>query len=394
MVEPTSMRCRLPVWFFLLYALTAGSGAVYNTFMPVHLSNIGFSGTQIGFLLALGPLMILVSQPFWGTAGDRSRSVNRVFRWILGGSALTVAIIPLTQNYYLLLVIVCAYAFFNSPAFAIQDTLTLQAIEKTDIRYGTVRIGSTTGFAVTSIVAGLIAKWDLRALFPLAGLLALLSFLLTYRLPTITGHQTRENRMSPAVLLKNRELILLTAFCFLCMLSMGYYNSFFSIYFVELGGDSSQLGVFWFISALVEIPFLLLAERIIKRFGIHRTLLVSGIVMCIRWLLLFFVQGVFGAMLTGILHGYSFIVLVYSMATYINRHVPPELKSTGQNLQGLFGIGIPKILASFFGGMANDWIGIRPVFLICALINIFAIAVIGVAIFRHRKLQAIRSTDR
>ncbi len=176
MIESTSTRRHLPILFFLLYALTAGSGAVYNTFMPVHLSNIGFSGTQIGFLLALGPLMILVSQPFWGTTGDRSRSVNRVFRWILGGSALTVAIIPLTQNYYILLVIACAYAFFNSPAFAIQDTLTLQAIEKTNIRYGTVRIGSTTGFAVTSIVAGLIAKWDLRALFPLAGLLALLSF--------------------------------------------------------------------------------------------------------------------------------------------------------------------------------------------------------------------------
>ncbi len=218
--------------------------------------------------------------------------------------------------------------------------------------------------------------------------------LLTYRLPTITGHQTRENRVSPAVLLKNCELILLTAFCFLCMLSFGYYSSFFSIYFVELGGDSSQLGVFWFISALVEIPFLLLAERIIKRFGIHKTLLVSGIVMCIRWLLLFFVQGVVGAMLTSIFHGYSFIVLVYSMATYINRHVPPELKSTGQNLQGLFGIGIPRILASLLGGMAKDWIGIRPVFLICALINLFAIALIGVAIFRHRKPQAIRSTDR
>ena len=304
--------------------------------MPVHLSNIGFSGTQIGFLLALGPLMILVSQPFWGTTGDRSRSVNRVFRWILGGSALTVAIIPLTQNYYILLVIACAYAFFNSPAFAIQDTLTLQAIEKTNIRYGTVRIGSTTGFAVTSIVAGLIAKWDLRALFPLAGLLALLSFLLTYRLPTITGHQTRENRVSPAVLLKNRELILLTAFCFLCMLSFGYYSSFFSIYFVELGGDSSQLGVFWFISALVEIPFLPLAERIIKRFGIHKTLLVRHC-RVYSLVVVVFCAGRGRSHADRHLLRIFFIVFVYSMATYINRHVPPELKSTDKISKGFSG---------------------------------------------------------
>lgn len=384
-VEETADSRRLPTFFVLLYILTAGIGAVYNTFLPVYLNDIGFSNTMIGTLLAIGPLMILIAQPFWGTAGDRTGSVNRILRWILGGTALVVALYPLTQNYYVIMAMVCTFAFFNSPMFAMQDVLTLQAIEKTNIRYGTVRLGSTIGFAVMSILAGLVARWDLRALFPLAGLLGLLAFLTTYRLPTVVGHQSRDNRVSPLKLLKNRELVILTVFCFFTMLSFGYYGSFFSIYFFELGGNSGQLGIFWFISAIVEVPFLLLADRIIKKLGIHKTLLLAGVVMGVRWLLLFFVQGVAGAMLTSVLHSYSFIVVVYTMATYINKKVPLQLKSSGQNLYGLFGMGIPRILASFLGGMANDWIGIRPVFLICALINLLGIVVLGLMVVQQRR---------
>lgn len=377
----------------MLYVFTAGIGAVFNTFIPVYFKSIGLSNTLIGTLMATSPLMILVSQPFWGTAGDRTRSVNRLFRYILGGSAVAVACIPLTKDFIPLMVIVCVYGFFSSTMFTTQDVLTLQAIENTPIRYGTVRLGSTVGFAVVSILAGLAVKWNVNMVFPLTAGFALLSILVTFKLPKVSGHQTKNNRVSPAVLLKNRELVILTVLSFFVMLTFGYYSSFFSIYFGELGGDSGLLGIYWFISAIVEVPFLLFADRIVKKIGVRGALILSAVVMGLRWLLLFILNDVYSVMATSVLHGLSFIIIIYCMATFINREVPPELKSSGQSFYMVIGGGLPRIIASVLGGVINDQIGIRPVFLICAIINLLTVVVIGGLFWRtSRKAAALSRT--
>lgn len=377
-----------------MYFLTAGVGAVYNTFIPVYFRQIGFTGAMIGTLMATAPLMILISQPFWGTYGDRTSSINRLFRMILGGTAIIVACYPLTRNFYVLLVMLCAFSFFNSAMYTMQDVLVLQTIENTPHRYGTVRMGSTIGFAVISIAAGYLVKWDIRMIFPLTAGFAVLSLLITFRLPTVAGHQSRGNRVSPLALFKNRELVILTVLSFFLVFTLGYYGIFFSIYFVEMGGDNGQLGIFWFISAIVEIPFLLLADRIVRKLGVRGTLILAGLIMSIRWLLLFLLQNVLAVMATSVLHGFSFIVILYSMATFINREMPPELKSSGQSFYALFGGGIPRIAASVLGGLANDALGIRPVFLICAIINILTVIIIGGLFWRssrRRKAAALIS---
>jgi len=342
---------------------------------------------MIGTLMAISPLMILVSQPFWGTYGDRTRSVNRLLRMILGGTAIAIACYPLTKNFYVLLIMLCVFSFFNSAMFTMQDVLVLQVVEKTPRHYGTARMGSTIGFAIISIISGYLVNWDIRMIFPLTAGFAVLSLLITFKIPTVAGHQTPANRVSPLVLFKNRELVILTALCFFLVLTLGYYGSFFSIYFTEMGGDTSLLGIYWFISAIVEIPFLLLADRIVRKLGVRATLILAGIIMGLRWLLLFLLQNVFAVMATSVLHGFSFIVIIYCMAIFINREMPMELKSSGQSFFALIGGGLPRIIASFAGGFVNDTIGIRPVFLICAIINLATVVVIGGLFWRssHRK---------
>jgi hypothetical protein len=66
-----------------MYAFTAATSAVYNSFIPIYLKGTGFSDTLIGTLLALGPFVAILAQPFWGIAGDRAKSKNTIFRWIM-----------------------------------------------------------------------------------------------------------------------------------------------------------------------------------------------------------------------------------------------------------------------------------------------------------------------
>jgi PPP family 3-phenylpropionic acid transporter len=377
-----------------MYAMSSGVGAVYNSFLPVYLNQIGFTGAMVGTLLAIAPFMVLIAQPFWGMAGDRTKSINRLMRWIMGGSAVAVVCYPLSQNFYFLFVMISIFSFFNSVMFTMQDVLTLQSIEHKKWRYGSIRLSATISFAIISILAGIVAEWNIVVLFPLTAFLAVLTLLVTFKMPNIRGHQTPGNRVSPLVILKNKDLVLFTAFSFFVILTYGYFSNFFSIYFIGLGADKGMIGIFWFISAVAEVPFLLFADRIIARLGIRSALILAAIVMGVRWLILFFSSDVYVTLLTSVMHGFSFIVILYCMATYINNKVPKELKSSGQSFFALFGGGIPRIIASVAGGIANDLIGIQKMFLVCAIINALTVLVLGILFYLNgRKNQELVIVD-
>ncbi len=61
-------------YFLFFYVITYMGNAVYSTFIPVYFLNIGFSPSQIGTLLSLGPLVAILAQPVWGALGDRART--------------------------------------------------------------------------------------------------------------------------------------------------------------------------------------------------------------------------------------------------------------------------------------------------------------------------------
>lgn len=366
---------RFPVYFFLLYFLTAAFNAVYGTYLPVYLDGLGFTSTAIGSLLAVSPFVRLFAQPIWGVAGDRTKSTNRLYRWVLVGSGVVVLFYPLTISYALMFVIVIVFTFFNTPLFMMQDVIALQAIEPTRFKYGTIRMGATIGFSIWVLVAGWVADRNITYIFPLSALIAGLAFLVSYRLPAVRGHQTPGNHVSPLLLLKNRPLILLVAFCFFLMLGIGYYFIFFSIYYQNLGADNAMIGLSFMIAAVVEIPFLLFAERIIGRLGIKRTLLLAGFVMGVRWLLLGLFTDLTGILVANVLHGFTLIVIFYCMAVFINREVPKELKSSGQSFFGIFGVSIPQMLAGVLGGLANDAFGMQTVFLVIGLFTLVSVVV-------------------
>lgn len=379
---------RFPVNFVVLFALTIGSNAIYSTFLPVYLHRTGFSDTLVGTLLAIGPFVAFLAQPFWGLTGDRARSKNTILRVMLAGSAAAVLLYPLYKNFWYLFAVITAFTFFNISMLPMQDAIALEGIEGTRWRYGTIRMAGTIGYAILSVAAGLLSGWSITAIFPLYSAVIAAGFLATYRVPSVAGHQAGRPRVAPWKLLKNRKLILLTAFTFVLSVSLGYYYSFFSIFYSQMGASTLLVGISMFCSSAAEIPFLLFSNRIIARFGVKKTLVASGVVMGARWLLLFFVTNVYAVPFINMLHGCSYIVLAYCMVTFINGEAPVELRASGQTLYALATQGVARILGSVLGGVAGDSLGVRAVFLCSFCVNLLAVAVFGAIWFLERRRKA------
>lgn len=358
--------------FIVLYALFYAGNAVYGTFLPVYLDQAGFTQTAIGSLLALGPLIAILAQPLWGLAGDRAQSKNNVLLVLILGSALSVLLYRFSVQYAYLAAVMTVFTFFQTSIAPMSDAITLEYLDQTRIKFSTIRMAGTLGFAFMSIFAGMYAQRDISTIFILYCAISLLMLLAAWRLPKVKGHQSQGRKMSLLALLYNRPLLVLLGYATLLMTTLSFFYAFFAIYFRQMGGNSRMLGWAMFIAAICEVPFLFFAHRIIKRLGPKGTLIGAGLVMALRWLLLSFVTNPYWVLPLQALHGLSFIVISYTMVTYINDHVPLELKASGQTFFGLVGMGISRIVASLLGGALSDLLGIRQVFFYNALLLLAA----------------------
>lgn len=377
-----------PGRFALYYAVSYMSTAVFNVFIPLYLNSLGYSRSVVGTLLALGPFAALVLHPAWGLLADRARSKNTVLAGLILGAAAAVLLFPLSSSLPLVLFFLFLFSAFQASIIPLSDAITLERAGQSGWSFGPVRLAGTVGFALMAVVAGFSARWRIGSIFPLYAVLGLLAFLVLLRLPKVRGHQSAGPRFPPGRLFRSRALVLVLAFHFLLQFTLGFYYSFFAIHLKELGGDASLQGWAVFITATAELPFLLNADRILARLGLRRTLLLAGGILSLRWLAFYLVSDRFLLMALNATHGVTVIVFIYCLATFINRHVPRELRASGHALNAMLCIGAARILGSVLGGVLSDRLGIRPVFLLFSLVAAVSVAVFAPLLLGKRPRRA------
>ena len=375
---------KLYYYFITFYAVFFMSGAIYGTFLPVYLDYLGYSKGAIGILMSLGPFVAIIAQPIWGITSDRAKSKNFVLQLLFLCSIFIMALYPLSNNFYYLILVITLFTFFQTSTGPISDTITLEYLSETGQKFGLIRMAGTIGYAVMSIIAGIFAQRYIGSIFALNIIVMFLAFVIVFKLPVVKGHQFGREYVPIWRLFSNKNLVILMTLNFLVQVTLGFYYTYFPIYFKQLGGSSSLLGWAYFISAISEVPFLLYDDRILKKIGTRYALLGATLVAAIRWLLIFFATKTYVFLLLQLLHGLIFIVLYYSMATYINQEVPKELKASGQTMNNLIGMGISRITGSLLGGFLSDIYGIKTMFLYNSILAFATVLVFGY-IFLKRK---------
>ncbi|MDG0808183.1 MFS transporter [Cohnella rhizosphaerae] len=371
-------------YFYLFYFFIYMGNAVYGTFIPLYFRDAGFDASQIGILLGIGPLVAIFAQPVWGTLSDRAKTKNHILLLLIAGSGGAMLLYPLSDGFGYLLAMISIFTFFQASIFALSDAITLEELDRQRWAGGfsRIRLAGTIGFALMSIAFGLIAEKRVDLMFAVYAMVMAVSFAFVLRFPSVAGHQKQGRRIRIWVLFRNRKLVFYLAVNFVLHITLGYYYTFFPLYFQELGGSNAWLGWSMVISSLSEVPFLLLAGKIFQRVRIHYILFGAGIAAALRWYLFSAIHDPYWTIPVQVLHGLIFIVLSVTMATVINREVPDELKASGQTLNALLCLGVARLIGSYAGGEASEIWGMRDVFLYNAVLAVGCIAVFAV-LFRR-----------
>jgi len=382
---------RLRILYFLVFCCTAAWLPIFADYLKDH----GLNGIRIGIVLGIVPFMMLLVQPFYGMFADRWG-----YKKTLLSSSLLAAvsyIFYLVHGGFLFLFIVTIFmALFYNTIQPVLDSLSLQLVQNDpSFSYGTLRIAGAAGWAFTGIVTGyFIEHINTSVIFVISAVSMLLTFLFAFSLKPDNKKIKKEEQAYKDLkkVITNPVLIALLVCVLLVSAGATTIWNFYSIYMKENGASASLVGYGISFQGLCELPLFYFSARIIKRFGIKTTLLITVFATTLRLLLYSVVKNPQAAIAIEMLHGISWSLFWVVCVEYVNMLVLEEWRATGQSLLYAAYYGAGAIAGNLWTGfLYNAHMRIAEIF----LLNAGIVAAVGLYILvfiRNRKTPVLYNT--
>jgi len=335
------------IFYFFFYSAIA----CIFPFLALFYQGIGLSGSQIGLLTGLSPLIGMISTPFWtGTADATHRHKTILIVAILGAIAAALTISRLT-SFLWLVPVVCLYAFLGAPITALVDSATMSMLGERRDRYGRIRLWGTVGWGVTApVVGGLIERFGIHWSFWGYALLLFAGLLVALRIPFQQSRTATAFMHGVRTLLSNRRWMFFLVVVFICGIGMASINNYLFIYMESLGSSESLMGLALTVSTLSEIPVLFFADRMMRRFGTRGMLVLAMTVIGARLLLYSVTSLPWAVLVIQLLHGLTFGPIYVAGVAYADQVAPPGMKATTQGMFGSTLMGFGAATGGLLGG--------------------------------------------
>lgn len=367
-----------------MYWITA---SLYLPFISMFFAQKGMDTMQIGILSAAMPVSALLVQPFWSRLSDRPGMRHKVLIGLNLCCALSLILFLFVDTFVQIFLVVALYAAFNSAVLPISDAMVVSQSEKQGVRFSRIRMCGTISYAVVVLGAGFYLREHIHMMF----VFSILSFLL-FSAVILTVSKDDEDlkdivksskgKKKKEKLFRSNEIYFVLLFAFAMQFGLNYYSAFLGVYLLELGYNQSLVGILNCISALSEIPILLVIHKISKKY--REIVLLAFAVCCMALRLILLSSGnVLLMVLSQILQGPSYMISYFVCVVYINEIVVPGKLSQGQGVLSLVQMGLGSLGGTLIGGILASSFGMQQGFLIVAAFLVLMVA-LTLTIYRWR----------
>jgi MFS transporter, PPP family, 3-phenylpropionic acid transporter len=352
-----SLLTRMRVYHFLLFA---GNGFIIP-FIGLFFVGVGLTGTQIGLLGTLIGLAGLIAAPAWGHWSDRSTNPRTMLRFVLISTAVLQLLVSQQSTFLMLAILLVIDSLLTSGIFPISNIFTLEVSGKEG--YGGVRLWGSLGWAIMVLVAGwLIERFGLIVGFAGYGLMYVLSAAVLPRMtsphaPTTPTEPQPQMRSALANILQSRVLIGLVIATFVQNLVMTPVYRFEPIYLDDLGASETLIGLAYTIGALIEIPIMLWADRLIGTQGAGRVLRMGMLLHMVRMAAVLIFPHPYVIVAANLIHGIAYALIAIGIVVFISANSQPGQAAVNMALFLVTLPGLTGMAGGPLGGIMYDTVG-------------------------------------
>jgi PPP family 3-phenylpropionic acid transporter len=374
----TQQRWPLPMrLFYISYFLGFGCMLPY---LNLHFERLGISPFIIGLLSALSSVVMVTVTPLWGMLADRLGDTRILLRILPFGAIAAMLWLSAQTSPALIAVAMFLFAVCNSPVMALADSLAInQTRVEEGLSYGRLRLHGSLGWTIGVFAMGqIVDRFGLGAIFPGYMIVTLLGALSTFAIPrpAVSDASGPESTLPRTALLRNTGLLALLAASFVLSLATQANLAFFPLYMDSLGAQPGIIGWTISLSSLTEIPFMLVADRVIKRVGVQRVVALTYGVFALQWVAYALAPSYWWLMPVQVLVGLSFAWWWVASVKLVNQHVSPNQSASAQSLFSSVSYGLASITGAAAGGYIFDYMGPRWLYGIGFVVTVLAMGLL------------------
>ncbi|HZG86660.1 MFS transporter [Paenibacillus sp.] len=369
---------RLRLFMFFMF----GPIALFLPYLPLYLQQSGFSPSEIGVLLTIGPVAAAVSNPFWGYVSDRLQNVKLVLLVLMFGSLLSSQVLYNVGPFWGVFAAMIVFYLFNTAIMPINTSQIFQTIEGTEQRFGSFRIWGSIGYAVIVLASGPILEavgigsvgWVYGAAMAIAILCGFLLHRPAAKARRRAGGITFRDSVRSSL---RGPFALFLAAALLIGIPNSVHALYMSLFLEELGGSPTSIGWSMFAAAVLEVPLFLLLDRWSKpnEQSMLKLLLFAAVVYAVRWALMSVAATPLHVVLIQILHSFSFGFFIYTAAQMVEFLADRDYRASGQTMYALVQGSLSMAIAGVIGGALYEAVGPRMLYMGCSFLSIAGLAV-------------------
>jgi len=370
----------------LFWFVHMGSLGIFFPYFSLYLKeNARLSGIQLGWILAIIPLVSIVAQPLWGQVADRTGARSHIVAFLSLGSIFGYLWLAGANGFVAIILATAMLAVFGSAVLPITISVTLATLHDAGSHaFGFVRAWGTVGYLLMVLVfpwllaryqrayglvpgTGGVSEPGLEIMFVVTAGLVVVSSGLGLFLPRGRAVSLRAQPNDWKLLLSNRPYIRFLFFSFGAYLLSNGPMWLFPIFVRSRGGDIETIRSMWLVMLIVEIPLILATGSGLKRLGARGLLGVGVIVGGLRWILCALVQDIYLLSMVQVLHGVTVVGLLMGGPLYLEVIAPQKLRSTAQALLSMVGVGIAGIASNLGSGWLLENAGVDILYAVAGI---------------------------
>jgi len=348
------------------FAYMGGWGFVLP-FINLFYVSLGLSGTQIGTVSSLSAMVGLVVSPIVVTEIKKLPQARLILQLSLVFGALGYFLLGQQTLFGAILVIIFFHAVITAGIMPTSDAMAVSVSQEAGTGYGSVRVWASVSWIITVLLSGwLIEHFGFRAAFTSVGVMWVCGaglLLLIQPRYFIARKDIEFSRPSLKTafqhILRDRTLLgFAIAIIFIGFLNNGVLQ-FENVFLSQLGASKQLISVAGILSAVVELPFMIYADRLVRRVGAPRVLLFALTMIAIQRVVVLLLPYIATIMIVRFIGGISFSFYTISYMGLISSRTKASETGTVLALYTVTLSGLVSFVAAPVSGAIFDAIGAR-----------------------------------